>query len=40
MRCFRGEGRGDPVADMVFTVLAIGFFVLAIGYLRGCERLK
>jgi hypothetical protein len=30
----------NPVADVVFTVLTIGFFVLAITYLRGCELLK
>jgi hypothetical protein len=26
--------------DLVFTLLTLGFFLLAIGYLRGCERLK
>jgi hypothetical protein len=30
----------NPVADAVFTVLTVGFFVLAIAYLHGCERLK
>jgi len=28
------------VTDLVFTLLTLGFFLLAIGYLRGCERLK
>jgi hypothetical protein len=28
------------VTDLVFTLATIGFFVVAIGYLRGCERLK
>jgi hypothetical protein len=28
------------VRDLVFTLVTIGFFLVAIGYLRGCERLK
>jgi len=28
------------VTDLAFTLLTLGFFLLAIGYLRGCERLK
>jgi hypothetical protein len=26
--------------DLAFAVVTIGFFLLAIGYLQGCERLK
>jgi hypothetical protein len=41
VRRFGVEGKGEnPVADAVFTVLTVGFFVLAIAYLHGCERLK
>jgi len=28
------------VRDLLFTLVTIGFFLAAIGYLRGCERLK
>jgi len=28
------------VRDLVFTLVTIGFFLLALGYLRVCERLK
>jgi hypothetical protein len=28
------------VADVAFTVATLAFFVVAILYLRGCERLK
>jgi hypothetical protein len=28
------------VADVAFTVATLAFFVVAIWYLRGCERLK
>ncbi|HZV88850.1 MAG TPA: hypothetical protein VFF95_14970 [Candidatus Binatus sp.] len=28
------------VTDLVFTLVTIGFFLVAIGYLRGCERLR
>jgi hypothetical protein len=35
-----GVERGESVADAIFTVLTVGFFVLAIAYLHGCERLK
>jgi hypothetical protein len=28
------------VRDLVFTLATIVFFLVAIGYLRGCERLK
>jgi hypothetical protein len=28
------------VRDFFFTLVTIGFFLVAIGYLRGCERLK
>jgi hypothetical protein len=28
------------VRDLVFTLMTLGFFLVAIGYLRGCERLK
>jgi hypothetical protein len=30
----------DFVADVAFTVATLAFFVVAILYLRGCERLK
>jgi len=26
--------------DLVFILVTIGFFLLAIGYVRGCDRLK
>jgi len=42
-----GLYQGEPdaqketfVADMAFTVATLAFFVVAIWYLRGCERLK
>jgi hypothetical protein len=28
------------VRDLVFTLVTIGFFLMAIGYIRGCERMK
>jgi hypothetical protein len=28
------------VRDLIFTLATIGFFLVAIRYLRGCERLK
>jgi len=28
------------VRDLLFTLVTIGFFLIAVGYLRGCERLK
>ena len=31
---------GCHVRDLVFTLMTIGFFLFAIGYLRVCERLK
>ena len=37
----RGKQRKETrVTDLIFTLVTIGFFVIAIGYLRGCERLK
>jgi|HubBroStandDraft_1064217.scaffolds.fasta_scaffold478698_2 hypothetical protein len=30
----------NSVRDLAFTLVTIGFFLVAIGYLRGCERLK
>jgi hypothetical protein len=48
--CRKLAGSGEPVLtetkkesrvrDLVFTLVTIGFFLVAIGYLRGCERLK
>jgi hypothetical protein len=42
-----GLYQGEPdsqketfVADVAFTVATLAFFVVAIWYLRGCERLK
>ncbi|MGD0425418.1 MAG: hypothetical protein ABSC10_01750 [Candidatus Acidiferrales bacterium] len=26
--------------DIVFVLLTVGFFVVALGYVRGCDRLK
>jgi hypothetical protein len=34
---FRKEKR---LADVVFTVVTVAFFAVAIFYLRGCERLR
>jgi hypothetical protein len=37
------HGRRDKeccVRDLIFTLATIGFFLVAIAYLRGCERLK
>jgi hypothetical protein len=28
------------LADVVFTLITVAFFVIAILYLRGCERLR
>jgi hypothetical protein len=28
------------VRDLVLILVTIGFFLMAIGYIRGCERLK
>jgi hypothetical protein len=28
------------IEDVVILALSIGFFLLALGYVRGCERLK
>jgi hypothetical protein len=28
------------VEDVVFLALTIGFFLVALGYVRGCDRLK
>jgi hypothetical protein len=30
----------SSVSDLVFTLVTIGFFLVAIGYLHVCERLK
>jgi hypothetical protein len=30
----------SSVTDFIFTLVTIVFFLVAIGYLRGCERLK
>jgi hypothetical protein len=35
-----GFEKESRVTDLVFTLVTIGFFLVAIGYLRGCERLK
>jgi hypothetical protein len=35
-----GFEKESRVRDLVFTLVTIGFFFVAIGYLRGCERLK
>jgi hypothetical protein len=29
-----------PMLDAVFVVVTIAFFVLSLGYVAGCERLK
>jgi hypothetical protein len=29
-----------PMLDAVFVVVTIAFFVLSLGYIAGCERLK
>jgi hypothetical protein len=29
-----------PMLDAVFIVVTIAFFVLSLGYIAGCERLK
>jgi hypothetical protein len=28
------------IEDVVFLALTIGFFAVALGYVRGCDRLK
>jgi hypothetical protein len=28
------------MTDLIFISIAVGFFVLAIGYVSGCERLR
>jgi succinate-acetate transporter protein len=35
-----GTEKESRVTDFVFTLVTIVFFLVAIGYLRGCERLK
>jgi hypothetical protein len=30
----------STVADLLFTLMTVAFFVAAVVYLRGCERLK
>jgi hypothetical protein len=30
----------NMIEDVVFLALTIGFFALALGYVRGCDRLK
>jgi len=32
--------RRNALTDLIFSLMTIGFFVLAIGYLRGCEKLR
>lgn len=36
----RVAAKEKSVRDLVFTLVTIVFFLVAIGYLRGCERLK
>jgi hypothetical protein len=36
----RETKKESRVKDLVFTLVTIGFFLVAIGYLRACERLK
>jgi hypothetical protein len=36
----RETEKESRVTDFVFTLVTIVFFLVAIGYLRGCERLK
>ena len=36
----RRPEKESGVRDLVFTIVTIGFFLMAIGYIRGCERLK
>jgi hypothetical protein len=36
----QGDKKESRVRDFIFTLVTIGFFLVAIGYLRGCERLK
>jgi hypothetical protein len=40
LRSNEGQAKENPVTDFVFIVATIGFFFLAIGYLRGCEKLR
>jgi hypothetical protein len=35
-----GTEKESRVTDFVFTLVTIVFFLVAIGYLRSCERLK
>lgn len=32
--------RGEEMLDLLFVGVTIGFFLLAIGYVRVCERLR
>jgi hypothetical protein len=36
----RNETRGTPMLDAVFVLVSIAFFVVSIGYVAGCDRLK
>lgn len=31
--------RSAPMLDLIFILVTVGFFVLAVAYTRGCERL-
>jgi hypothetical protein len=34
------EGLQYPMQDIIFVIVTILFFAVAIAYVRGCERLK
>jgi len=36
----RNETRPMPMLDAVFVLVSIAFFVVSIGYVAGCDRLK
>lgn len=34
-----GGGTPDPMSDLIYLVVIVGFFALAFGLLRACERI-
>jgi hypothetical protein len=36
----RNETRSTPMLDAVFVLVTIAFFIVSIGYVAGCDRLK
>jgi hypothetical protein len=36
----RNEARPTPMPDAMFVLVTIAFFVVSIGYVAGCDRLK